>query len=85
MIRFLPKVKILHFRCKGLIKSNAGKSTTNLLPCSLTLTNDQAAEAAKTMSPAGSATALDEKEIEEMIKLLPEGSGMRGKPICLLM
>ena len=50
---------------------------------SLTFDRDQAglSEAAKNISPASSTTALDEKEIEEMIKLLPEGSGMRGKPI----
>ena len=50
---------------------------------SLTFDRDQAglSEAAKNISPASSTSALDEKEIEEMIKLLPEGSGMRGKPI----
>jgi len=46
---------------------------------SLTFDRDQAglSEATKNISPASSTTALDEKEIEEMIKLLPEGSGMR--------
>ena len=67
-------------------------SVSNLSPASSTsasewvtkgrshsLTNHAGISEAKTISPAGSASALDEKEIEEMIKLLPEGSGMRGK------
>lgn len=35
------------------------------------------------ISPALSASALDDKEIEDMIKNLPEGSGMRGKQKAL--
>lgn len=45
---------------------------------SLTYDRDNTASEAANISPASSSTALDEKEIDEAIRNLPEGSGMRG-------
>ena len=42
------------------------------------------ASAILNISPATSASTLDEKEIEEMIRNLQEGSGMRGEEFAVL-